>query len=166
MTEARNRHVPDARKRPLAKTTNKERSPAEVEALAEDLRNVVGKFVRSVRSRTNTPTDAQGETLAFLERIGPASIAALAESRGVKHQSMRLVTAKLKEAGLIDLLPDPDDKRGYLVNVTKAGLAVTSTARKARTLWIAEALATTLSLREMQTLEDAIPLLKRIADLG
>lgn len=94
------------------------------------------------------------------------SIAALADSRGVKHQSMRLVTAKLKEAGLIDLLPDPEDRRGYLVNVTKAGLTVTSTARKARALWIAEALATTLSSRELKTLEDAVPLLRRIADLN
>ena len=57
---------------------------------------MVGQFVRAVRARAGTPSDAQGETLAFLERAGPVSIAALADGRGVKHQSMRLVTARLE----------------------------------------------------------------------
>lgn len=149
----------------MEKTEIQERSPTEIETLAEELRNVVGSLVRSVRTRTSTPTDAQGETLVFLERAGPVSIAALAECRGVKHQSMRLVTAKLKEAGLIELLPDPKDRRSYLVHVTKAGIAATSAARKARALWLAEALASTLSSRELKTLEDAVPLLRRIASL-
>lgn len=141
------------------------RAASEVAVLADDLRDVIGKFVRSVRGKTGTPSDAHGETLAFLERAGPVSIAALADARGVKHQSMRLVTARLEAEGLIDLLSDPKDKRGYLIHLTKTGLQETATARRARAQWIAEALATTLSVDEMNILRQAVPLLKKMADL-
>lgn len=149
----------------MTKTINQEMAVVEIETLAEELRNVIGRFVRTVRLQSATPTDAQGETLAFLERLGPVSIAALADHRGVKHQSMRLVIAKLEQAGLIVLRPDPQDRRCHLVVMTGAGLAATDVARRARALWIAEALTTTLSSHELKTLKDAVPLLGRIADL-
>ena len=148
----------------MAKQSQAARAASEVEALADDLRDVIGKFVRSVRVKAGTPSDAHGETLAFLERAGPVSIAALADARGVKHQSMRLVTARLEAEGLVDLLPDPKDKRGYLIHLTKAGLQETVAARRARAQWIAEALASTLSVDEMDILRQAVPLLKKIVE--
>lgn len=149
----------------MAKQSQAARAALEVEALADDLRDVIGKFVRSVRVKAGTPSDAHGETLAFLERAGPVSIAVLADARGVKHQSMRLVTARLEAEGLIDLVPDPKDKRGYLIRLTKAGLRETAASRRARAQWIAEALATTVSADEMNILREAVPLLRKIADL-
>lgn len=139
-------------------------STVQIAALAEQLRDVVGRFVRSVRSHSGTTTDTQNETLTLLERTGPLSIAALAEHRGVKHQSMRLVTARLSEAGLIEMLPDHADRRGYLVSLTAAGRARNESARQARASWIADALASTLTPHELATLESAIPLLRRIAE--
>ncbi len=138
----------------------------DVQALAEDLRDTIGKFVRAVRSQAGTPTTAQGETLAFLERSGPVSIAALAESRGVKHQSMRRVIARLEESGLIALAPDPKDGRSYRVKLTKEGRAETAAARAARTRWLAQVLATTMNARERAILSRSMPILKRIASLG
>lgn len=150
----------------MAKQHQSPSRPSDVEALAEELRGVVGQFVRAVRARAGTPSDAQGETLAFLERAGPVSIAALADGRGVKHQSMRLVTARLEAEGLIELLEDPQDRRGYLVRLTKKGAAANAAARKARAQWIAAALAATLEPGEMATLKAAVPLLRKIVDLG
>lgn len=138
---------------------------SDVESLAEDLRGVIGQFVRAVRAQAGTHSDAHGETLAFLERAGPVSIAALAEGRGVKHQSMRLLTARLQSEGLIELLADPQDRRGYLVHLTNKGAAENAAARKARAQWIADALAATMNPTEMDTLKAAVPLLQRIVDL-
>lgn len=137
----------------------------EMEGLAEALRDTIGKFVRSVRSQAGTPTHAQGETLAFLERSGPASIAVLAENRGVKHQSMRLVTAKLEESGLIVLTPDPEDGRSNLVKLTKKGYSETAKARAARTRWLADVLSTNTNARERKVLGETLQILQRITDL-
>lgn len=136
-----------------------------IESLADDLRDVIGRFVRAVRSQARTPSEAHGETLSFLERSGPVSIAMLADGRGVRHQSMRLVIARLGSEGLIELIADPQDRRGYLVHLTKKGCAENAAARKARTAWIADALAATMGPSEISTLKAAVPLLQKIVDL-
>lgn len=139
---------------------------SDVDSLAEDLRRVIGHFVRAVRAQAGTPSEAHGETLAFLERAGPVSIATLAEGRGVKHQSMRLVTSRLASDGLIELLSDPNDRRGYLVNITKKGVAENAAARRARAKWIAQALSTTMTSSDIDHLKAAVPLLQKIVDLN
>ncbi|MBI3533196.1 MAG: MarR family transcriptional regulator [Burkholderiales bacterium] len=93
------------------------------------------------------------------------SIAMLADGRGVRHQSMRLVIARLGSEGLIELIADPQDRRGYLVHLTKKGCAENAAARKARTAWIADALAATMGPSEISTLKAAVPLLQKIVDL-
>lgn len=157
------------RKAALKKTTvtdsDHENDHESVQALAENLRDTIGKFVRAVRSQAGTPTTAQGETLAFLERNGPASIATLAENRGVKHQSMRLVIAKLEENSLITQTPDPKDGRSQLITLTRKGQAENATARKARTLWLSEVLSTRMSARERTLLGEALPILQKITGL-
>ncbi|MBA5636494.1 MarR family transcriptional regulator [Duganella sp. LX20W] len=137
----------------------------DVQLLAENMRDTIGNFVRAVRRHAGTPSTAQGETLAFLERSGPVSIAAVAENRGVKHQSMRLVIAKLEESGLVALQQDPQDGRGYLVTLTKAGLAETASARAARTQWLSSVLATTMTPDERAILQQALPILQKITNL-
>ncbi|WP_374400111.1 MarR family winged helix-turn-helix transcriptional regulator [Niveibacterium sp.] len=137
-----------------------------MELLADDLREVIGRFVRAVRARAPTPSDARAETLAFLERTGPVSIALLADGRGVTHQTMRLVIARLASEGWIELVSDPQDRRGYLVHLTEKGITENAAARKARAEWIADALAAKMDPGEMATLRAAVPLLQRIADLA
>lgn len=140
--------------------------PGDAEALAEELRDTIGRFVRAVRSQAGTPRTAQAETLASLERSGPVSIAALAESRGVKHQSMRLVIAKLEASGLVALAPDPKDGRSYLATITRKGRAETAAARTARTRWLAGAIATTINAHERAVLGECLPILRRIAGMS
>lgn len=138
----------------------------EAELLADELREVIGRFVRAVRAHAPTPSDARAETLSFLERTGPVSIAFLADGRGVTHQTMRLVIARLASEGWIELVADPQDRRGYLVHLTKKGIAENAAARKVRAEWIADALAATMTPSEMATLKAAVPLLQRIVDLA
>ncbi|MFZ6730874.1 MarR family winged helix-turn-helix transcriptional regulator [Undibacterium sp. Ji42W] len=150
----------------MKKQESVSKAEEDVQVLAENLRDTIGKFVRAVRSQAGTPTTAQGESLAFLERNGPVSIAAMAVNRGVKHQSMRLVIAKLEENKLITLTPDPKDGRSHLVTLTKEGRTENARARAARTVWLTEVLSSNMSASERTLLREALPILQKISQLS
>ena len=131
-------------------------------ALAEDLRVTLGKFIRGVKTKANTPTTSQSETLSLLDRSGPLSVAELAERRNVRHQSMRLVAGQLESAGLISKMPNPADGRSQLLSITENGRAELLRSRRARTSKIAALIEERLSQEDRRTLEAAIRLLDRL----
>jgi DNA-binding MarR family transcriptional regulator len=136
---------------------------AEALALGEELRRVVGTFVRSIRRQAGTPTGSQAETLALLDRQGEMSVADLAAERKVKHQSMRLVVAQLEASGLVARLPNPDDGRSQLVALSDEGRAALAEAREARRREIAALIDTRLTDEERQLLRTAIGLIERLS---
>lgn len=136
---------------------------AEALALGEELRRVVGTFVRSIRRQAGTPTGSQAETLALLDRQGAMSVADLAAERKVKHQSMRLVVAQLEASGLVARLPNPDDGRSQLVALSDKGRAALAEAREARRREIAALIDTRLTDEERQLLRAAIGLIERLS---
>lgn len=139
-------------------------TPPESALLAEQLRSAVGRFVRSVRSQSETGTTAQSEVMAQLARTGPATVTALASLRGVKHQSMRLVVSRLVEQGTLETLPNPQDGRSYLVSLTRAGQAQVKADQNARADYLAELLTSRLRADERRLLAQAIALLDRLSD--
>ena len=139
-------------------------APDDVAELAEDLRQSVSAFVRAVRQRTGTPKSAQSETLDLLESLGSMNVAALADRRGVTHQTMRLVVAGLEADGLVRQLADPTDRRSRLVSITSDGLLALSHARANRAVYITDAIYSLLSPKERKQLKDAIPILNRLSD--
>ena len=143
-------------------TLSRQPNAVDTDKLAEALRDVIGRVVRTVRDHTGTQTSAQSETLTHLERSGPLSIAALAEARGVKHQTMRLVVSKLALQGLLDTRADSTDGRSYEVILTQKGKAELGLNRIARAKWLASQLASKLDADELMTLEKAVSLLERI----
>lgn len=132
--------------------------------LAHDLRRSIGAFVRAVRQDTGTVRSAQSETLDLLQRLGPMNVAALAEKRGVTHQTMRLVVAGLDAEGLVQQEADPADRRSRLVTISPAGDAALVRERQARASRIDEAIQTRLSPGEQDLLRAAIPILDRLAE--
>lgn len=132
--------------------------------LAEALRGAVGRFVRAVRSQSATTTTAQSEVLAQLERDGPATVTALAARRGVKHQSMRLIVARLVEQGVLGLRPNPEDGRSQLVALTRSGMNQVKRQQAARADYLASQLATKLSSEERAILAQAVSLLDRLGN--
>jgi len=134
----------------------------DVLTLAEDLRVTLGKFVRGVKTKANTPTTSQSETLSLLDRSGPLSVAELAERRNVRHQSMRLVAGQLESAGLISKMPNPADGRSQLLSITENGRAELLRSRRARTSEIAALIEERLSQEDRRTLEAAVRLLDRL----
>lgn len=135
---------------------------ADAAHLAESLRDVVSRFVRSVRERSGTHSTAQSETLTELERIGPVSIATLAEHRKVTHQTMRLIVMKLVENGLLTLKQDSKDRRAYLVHISATGRALAAQERSARSQWLAEQLLEKTDPEQRALLKTAIQTLDKL----
>jgi DNA-binding MarR family transcriptional regulator len=135
----------------------------EAHLLADDLRRAVSDFVRAIRIDTGTTRSAQLETLDLLDRRGPMNVAALAQTRIVTHQTMRLVVAQLEASGLVRQEADPSDRRSRLVSVSPVGRDALAREREARSSRIADAIRSQLSSDECDLLRAATLIIHRLA---
>jgi DNA-binding MarR family transcriptional regulator len=105
--------------------------------------------------------------LGAIERLGaavsPGQVAAdLLMATSNVAASLRL----LERDGLIRRGRDPDDARRVLIEITAAGRRYVSDDRRRRDSWLCEAINTTLSSREQDTLRRAGELMSRLASHG
>lgn len=131
--------------------------------VAEELRQAVSVFVRTIRNETGTPRTAKSDTLELLERDGALNVARLAQLRNVKHQSMRLVIAQLEADQLVRRNSDGADGRSQLVTITGAGRRWLQRSRKVRTQRIAEMIESRLLTEDRDAVRAAACLLTRLA---
>ncbi|ULH18154.1 MarR family transcriptional regulator (plasmid) [Deinococcus sp. KNUC1210] len=130
--------------------------------LAEDLRVVIGTFVRRAR-RVDTIGATTAAVLGHLARQGEQSITDLALLEGVRHQSMARMVKHLDQLGLVRARPDPEDRRRLLILLTETGFQHLETERQRRSAWIAEALETRLTAEERTELRRLIGLLEKLS---
>ena len=107
--------------------------------------------------------------LAVIKRLrndGPATASSLAAAEHVTHQAITQTLGALKRAGLVRAVPDPDDGRKSVINVTPAGHRLFESAIASRDAWLARAIDGAISRRERAALEKSIALLERLADAG
>lgn len=105
---------------------------------------------------------AQSETLDLLDRMGPMTVAALAQKRGASHQTMRLVVAKLDADQFVRQDADPADRRGRLVSISSAGRDNLERERSVRVSRIEAAIERELSPNDRVLLQAAIPIIDRL----
>ena len=108
--------------------------------VAEHLRVVLSRWVRTTRDQARTPSSAKIETLRVLQDDGPATIVTLAHKRYVKHQSMRLVVEQLATEGAVNKDTDPADRRHQIVSITDNGRLTLKEDQRIRVRWIAQLL--------------------------
>jgi len=138
----------------------------EPEALASDLRVVIGQLVRRLRAERRDLTLAQMTVLGRLDRVGPCGVSDLAAGERVRPQSMASTVAALLAGGLVSRAPDPGDRRRVLIALTPAGREALAVDRRRREGWLADAIRGDLSPKEQRALADAAVLLARIAESG
>ena len=138
-------------------------TPPDTALLASELRVVLGQLIRRLRVE-NRFSLTQGSILGRLDREGPRSVSDLAGAERVRPQSMAQAVGELEAMGLVTRRPDPDDGRRALVELTPDGVAVLHADRRQREGWLAEAIAHGFSQQEQEVLEEAVPLLRRLAD--
>ncbi|MCU1526531.1 MAG: MarR family transcriptional regulator [Frondihabitans sp.] len=108
--------------------------------LAEELRASLGEFVRVVRTIADDLSTSALDALRSLDGE-PQTVAELARSRLVKHQSMSATVADLEERGFVVRERDATDGRVWRVSVTREGKAALERGRSARATVIAAALS-------------------------
>jgi DNA-binding MarR family transcriptional regulator len=131
--------------------------------LAERLRVSIGHFVRTTRSHADTLSQPHAATLGLLDREGDLSIAALAERRGVRHQSMSRTVTELEQLGHLGRRRNPADGRGFLFALTPSGRLALEADRRARRDWLAQAIGEVLDGEERAVLGGVPELLDRLA---
>ncbi len=104
--------------------------------------------------------------LSVLERLrttGPATAAQLALVEHVSQQAIAQSVERLKQAGLVQTDPDPDDRRKNLLSATVAGHDLVDRARADRNAWLDRAIEAVIPLEDRPALDKAIELLERLA---
>lgn len=132
--------------------------------LASELRVVLGHLIRRLRAEHRFSL-SQGSVLGRLDREGAQSTSKLAELERVRPQSMGQTVADLEAQGLIERSPDPGDGRRFLIELTDAGRKELYEDRGRREGWLAEAIEQSFSAEERETLEQAMRLMARLAEL-
>jgi DNA-binding MarR family transcriptional regulator len=132
--------------------------------LASELRVVLGHLIRRLRSEHRFSL-SQGSVLGRLDREGPQSTSKLASAERVRPQSMGQTVAELETQGLVARRPDPADGRSALLELTEAGRTELREDRGRREGWLAEAIEESFSDEERETLDEAVRLLGRLAEL-
>jgi DNA-binding MarR family transcriptional regulator len=131
--------------------------------IASELRLVIGSLTRRLRSESGEPLMHMA-VLGRLYRDGAASASDLAAAERVRPQSMATIVAELLQEGQISRRQDPDDGRRMLLEITASGRRIVEASRRQRDSWLSEAIVEELNGVERRTLEEAIELLRRIAE--
>lgn len=126
--------------------------------LANDLRLACQRIARRVRfESTSDVAPHQFSVLVRLHKAGPQTPTQLAAHDRVSTPSMNRTINGLAEAGLVERLPHPDDRRQVLVRSTDKGADVVRDTIAKRDTWMIE------HLEGMD--EGQLELLRRAADL-
>ena len=134
--------------------------------VAASLRTSIGFLVRRIKQVRGEGdlTLPESSALSRLDRGGAATAAELARQEQISPQSMGATLAGLQERGLISKRADPEDGRRQVLFVTAAGAEVLHSRRSERTRVLAEALSEHFSSEELGVLQQAAPLLERLAE--
>ena len=132
------------------------------EELVGRLRISVARLARLLRQQDQsglTPTTTA--TLITIARDGPITLGELATVEQVAPPTITKSVSRLEEAGFVERIPDPADKRVCRVVLTAAGQRQLDENRLRRTVWLTERLDQ-LPADEQRRLEDVVELLEHL----
>jgi DNA-binding MarR family transcriptional regulator len=131
-----------------------------------DFIQAIGLLVRRVRAEaaSHELSLTEATVMARLAKDGPATTADLARAEGMKPQSMGTTIAALEEMGMVERKPHPTDGRQVNIELTGKGAAVRESAKDAKRIWLAQAIAQ-LDKQEQATLFAAGEIIKRLVKL-
>jgi len=134
---------------------------------AARLRAAIGRLHRRLRpTSAGTQAGLTPTRISILQTVvreGPIRLSELADAEGVNPTMLSRVVGDLGDAGLLDRVSDPDDRRAALVQATPEGRRLSERMRRERTDVLSRALAS-LPATELAKLERALPALERLAE--
>lgn len=126
------------------------------------LRVALIRLSRRIRTQsTGELTPSQLAVLGTILAHQPVTNREIADHEHVRPPTTSRVVDALARAGLVERVPDPDDRRRVQVSATPAGQAFAADVRAAGRTWLAEQIDT-LRADEVRALEVALPALERL----
>jgi DNA-binding MarR family transcriptional regulator len=141
----------------------------DISTAAEVAGNLRVALMRTVR-RLKRETDGEHSVsviaaLASVNSRGPLTLSELAEAEGVSRPSMTVLAASLLEQNLVARELDSSDGRLVRVRITQLGKRVLERSRTRRNAYLTKRLGS-LSMEELQTLDQAATILLRLVEEG
>jgi DNA-binding MarR family transcriptional regulator len=133
------------------------RSQPDLTEAAAHLRLAIARTARRLRQEAGELSPTAASALATVERHGPLTPSELAEIERVKRPTATRTLHGLAELGLVQRVPDPDDRRSALVSISAAGRRSLRRLRQRKNAYLAR------RLRELPPADVAV--LERAADL-
>ena len=119
---------------------------------------------RSSRSTSDRITPSQRSVLGTVYREGPVTVGQVAELEHIQPPAASRILTTLEQLGLVERMPDPNDRRSSRVVVTPAGTEMVIELSAAGRGWLAEQLAQ-LDTNDVDRIADALPALERLLDV-
>ncbi|HEX5722963.1 MAG TPA: MarR family transcriptional regulator [Acidimicrobiia bacterium] len=140
----------------------KESTDTDLETAAR-LRLAVARLQRLLRSQEMGGLSlTEASCLAIIGRRGPMPLNEIAASEHLSASSVTKTITRMEEAGLIDRLTDPTDRRVSLVTLSKKGSALVDQIRSRRNAFLLLRLQE-LSPTDLAAIEQALPILERLS---
>ncbi|WP_345348796.1 MarR family winged helix-turn-helix transcriptional regulator [Actinoallomurus liliacearum] len=134
----------------------------------DEVAEVVARAANSLaqRMRAERPRDGLSLSmvgvLSHLDRAGALTPGTLAELQKVEPQTMTRTLSRLEEEGLIDRVPDQDDRRRLRIRLTEAGRGRLDDHLRPRTDWLARRMEERLTPTERELLRLAGELMESL----
>ena len=110
-------------------------------ALVARLRVAVARLNRQLRQQSGGLSPTLQSALVTIEKHGPLTLGDVAAREQVAPATVTKLVTKLVDQGLVDRLPDPDDRRVVRVALTDAGAEQLAESRSRRNAYLATRLA-------------------------
>ena len=135
--------------------------------LATDLRMVVTRLIKKLRSKSETGEKlslTERSTLALLDQHKELLPSELAAMEKITTQSMSQILNHLLELNYITRRISATDKRKAIISLSKTGQHILYKVRNERDEWLNKALQETCSAKEQDLVRRAIVPLTRLVD--
>lgn len=133
--------------------------------LAARMRLAIGRLHRRFSRRAvGGLTPSQLSVLATVEQHGPLRLGDLAIREVITPPTVTRLVASLQDRSLVHRVPDPEDGRAALIEVSVEGRTLLDEIRRERTAFIAQRLAR-LDPAERARVADAVAVLEHLIDV-
>lgn len=100
--------------------------------------------------------------LGYLADHGATTSSTLATAERISPQAIATAVRELENLGLVVRTPDDEDRRRVWIELTDAGRDRLDQERATSNLWLERAIAERLTSDEVELLESAIPVLRKL----
>jgi DNA-binding MarR family transcriptional regulator len=148
----------------MVTTSAESETGRDLSELAARLRLVITRTARRLRQQAGTDLGpSQMAALATVERHGPLTPSELAEIERVQRPTATRIVGRLEEAGLVERVADPADRRSFTVSATAEGRALMKKLRTRKNAYLARRLRD-VSEEDLETLERAAEVLEDLLE--